>query len=62
MKRRKFLISGVSSSLFFLIFPMMKLFGRTKHSKNIYSRESEDLLAVAHKYGPEFGGGENVSI
>ena len=61
MKRRKFL-TGASTSMMILVFPVLKLFGRTDQSEDICSREPDTLLEIVRKYGPEFGGGQNVSI
>ena len=54
--RRKFLISGVSTFLLILISPVLKLFGRTNHSKDICSGDPDRLLGIVQKYGAEFGG------
>jgi len=51
-------MSGVSTSLLILIFPVLKLFGRTAHSQDFCSREPDRLLEIAQKYGAEFGGGD----
>ncbi len=54
--RRKFLISGVWTSLLILISPVLNLFGRTNHSKDIPCGELDRLVEIAQKYGVEFGG------
>ena len=59
--RRKFLLSGASTFLMILVFPVLKLFGRPGHAKDICNRESERLFDIVQKYGAEFGG-KNVCI
>ncbi len=62
MGRRKFIISGVLTSLSILILPVLKLFGRSDFSRACCPREPDELLEIASKYGAEFGGDENVCI